>query len=69
MAFDIAFAPVGDDSSRAGDAIVIRYGTKEYFWLMVVDGGTEASGEELVRDMRSLVGGGKGPIRVPCVAK
>jgi hypothetical protein len=51
MKCEIEFLPVGD-SSRAGDAIVVRYGDVNAYELMVIDGGTVDSGQELVRHVR-----------------
>jgi len=51
MACEIEFLPVGD-GTRAGDAIVIRYGEPDDYKLMVVDGGTTESGENLVAHLR-----------------
>lgn len=47
MNCEVEFLAVGE-SSRAGDAIVVRYGTEDAYELIVVDGGTEATGETLV---------------------
>lgn len=51
MNCEIEFMPVGD-ASKAGDAIVIRYGAVNDYKLMIVDGGNLDSGELLVRHIR-----------------
>jgi glyoxylase-like metal-dependent hydrolase (beta-lactamase superfamily II) len=51
---EIEFLPVGDHS-KAGDAIVARYGNAYGYELMVVDGGTE-SGQALVDHIRGQFG-------------
>ncbi len=53
--FEIDFLPVGDES-KSGDAIAIRWGTQDSFWVAVVDGGTQDSGERLVRHVREHYG-------------
>ncbi len=55
MDCEIEFLPVGD-ASKAGDAIVIRYGTPEAYELMIVDGGTAAAGEQLVEHIHTTFG-------------
>lgn len=57
MLFEIEFLAVGE-GSRAGDAIVIRYGELDNWKLMVVDGGTADTGEELVAHLKSHFGNG-----------
>jgi hypothetical protein len=52
---EIEFMPVGS-GAKAGDAIVIRYGTVSSFELMVVDGGTLDSGAALVSHIQSQFG-------------
>ena len=52
MSIEIEFLPVGD-GSRAGDCIVVRYGEPNEYQLMVIDGGTTASGEALVAHIRN----------------
>src|SRR5258707_4716999 len=47
MPFEIDFLSVGD-GSKSGDAIALRYSAENSFKLMVVDGGTQESGEKLV---------------------
>ena len=53
---EVEFLPVGEKSS-AGDAIAIRYGEPHSFQLIVVDGGTTASGETLMEHLTSICGG------------
>ena len=53
---EVEFLPVGE-KSRAGDAIAIRYGEPHSFQLIVVDGGTTASGETLMEHLTSICGG------------
>jgi beta-lactamase superfamily II metal-dependent hydrolase len=55
MKCEIEFLPVGD-GTKAGDAIVIRYGEPDGYWLMIVDGGTLESGKELVQHVRQHFG-------------
>lgn len=45
MKCEIEFLAVGD-ASKAGDAIVVRYGETDNYELMVVDGGTADTGEK-----------------------
>ncbi len=51
MNCEIEFLPVGD-TSRAGDAIVVRYGDASSYELMIVDGGNRDSGKALVEHVR-----------------
>ncbi|EFP0980655.1 ComEC/Rec2 family competence protein [Campylobacter jejuni] len=44
--YEIEFIPVG--SGRSGDAILVRYGVQGNYKIMIVDGGTKESGENLV---------------------
>jgi beta-lactamase superfamily II metal-dependent hydrolase len=55
MNCEIEFLPVGD-ASKAGDAIVVRYGEVGAYQLMIVDGGNVESGKELVTHIRSQFG-------------
>lgn len=55
MDFEIEFFPVGD-SSKAGDAIVTRYGANGQYEVTVIDGGTEDSGAALVEHIRGAYG-------------
>src|ERR1700687_3798112 len=55
MNYEIEFRPVGD-GSRPGDCIVIRYGTPDHYWVIIVDGGTRDSGVALVDHLRALCG-------------
>src|SRR5260370_10760704 len=53
----IEFLPVGG-ASKAGDAIVVRYGDVSGFELMIVDGGNLDSGKALVAHVRNQFGAG-----------
>lgn len=53
--FDVEFLPVGD-GTKAGDAIVISYGVNEPTELVVVDGGTEDSGNAMVDHIKRHFG-------------
>jgi beta-lactamase superfamily II metal-dependent hydrolase len=55
MNCEIEFMPVGS-GTKAGDAIVIRYGSPTSYELMVVDGGTLDSGATLVAHLQSTFG-------------
>ena len=55
MKCEVEFLAVGE-GSRAGDAIVVRYGEPNEYKLMVVDGGTAATGENLVSHLRKQFG-------------
>jgi len=55
MDFEVEFHPVGD-SSKAGDAIVARYGINGQYEVVIVDGGTEESGAALVEHVKSVYG-------------
>ena len=55
MNCEIEFLPVGD-GSKAGDAIVVRYGSDQQYELMVIDGGSKESGEQVVGHIRSHFG-------------
>jgi beta-lactamase superfamily II metal-dependent hydrolase len=55
MHCEIEFMPVGD-GSRAGDAIVVRYGDVNAYELMIVDGGTIDSGKLLVEHVQEQFG-------------
>ena len=52
--YEIDFLPVG--SSKSGDAIAIRYDTQNDCKVMVVDGGTKESGQELVKHIEKYYG-------------
>jgi beta-lactamase superfamily II metal-dependent hydrolase len=54
MPYEIDFLPVGEGCS--GDAIAIRYAADNGFEVMVVDGGTQDSGEALVKHIQSVYG-------------
>jgi len=47
MPFEIDFLPVGN-GDRCGDAIAVRYGQPGAYTIMIYDGGTLESGEQLV---------------------
>jgi len=51
MKCEIEFLPVGEES-KAGDAIVVRYGNENAFELMLVDGGHEQTGAAIVEHLR-----------------
>jgi beta-lactamase superfamily II metal-dependent hydrolase len=55
MDFEIEFLPVGD-ASKAGDAILIRYGQNGQYEVIVVDGGTDDSGAALVEHIKRYYG-------------
>ena len=55
MNCEVEFLPVGT-GTKAGDAIVIRYGTDNDYRLMLVDGGHADTGEEIVRHIRDCFG-------------
>lgn len=55
MPCEVEFLPVGE-GAKAGDAIVVRYGTPDSFWIMIVDGGNLASGDLLVKHIRTHYG-------------
>jgi beta-lactamase superfamily II metal-dependent hydrolase len=55
MDCEIELLPVGD-GTKAGDAIVIRYGNVQAYELMIVDGGNLDSGKLLVEHVRKYFG-------------
>ena len=55
MNCEIEFLPVGD-ASKAGNAIVVRYGPVSSYELMIIDGGNLDSGELLVDHVHSEFG-------------
>ena len=55
MDYEIEFRAVGE-GSKPGDCIVVRYGTTTEHEVMVIDGGTRASGAALVDHLRDLCG-------------
>ena len=55
MICEIEFMPVGT-GSKAGDAIILRYGTPVDFKLMLIDGGTAETGDEIVAHLRKHFG-------------
>ena len=46
--YEIDFLPVGN-GDKSGDAIAIRYGRQDNYKVVVVDGGTKESGQELIK--------------------
>ncbi len=55
MKCEIEFLPVGS-ASKAGDAIVIRYGEPNDYKLMLVDGGHAETGEQIVAHLKRNFG-------------
>ncbi len=55
MDFEIEFLPVGD-ASKAGDAIVARYGQPGSYAVAVIDGGSEDAGSNLVDHIKQYYG-------------
>lgn len=55
MHCEIEFLPVGE-GEKAGDAIVLRYGYANDYRLMLIDGGHETTGEEIVAHLRKQFG-------------
>lgn len=55
IGFEIDFLPVGN-GDRSGDAIAIRYGTPGNYKVLVYDGGTKESGQELVDHIKKYYG-------------
>lgn len=55
MPFEIEFHPVGE-GSKAGDAITVRYGVPGQYRVIVIDGGTEESGQIVVNHIRTVYG-------------
>lgn len=53
---EIEFLPVGEES-KAGDAIIIRYGTEHDYKLMLVDGGHAATGDLIVEHVKKYFPG------------
>jgi len=47
IGYEVDFLPVGN-GERSGDAISIRFGTPENYQVLVYDGGTKESGQNLV---------------------
>lgn len=56
MNCEIEFLPVGK-ASKAGDAIVVRYGSPSAYQLMVVDAGFDGTGAELVAHIKKHFSG------------
>jgi beta-lactamase superfamily II metal-dependent hydrolase len=55
MDWEIEFHPVGD-ASKAGDAITVRYGTGGNYSVIVIDGGTDDSGNAIVEHIKTNYG-------------
>lgn len=55
MDFEVEFHPVGS-GSRAGDAITVRYLSDGIYKVLVIDGGTDESGAEIVEHIKSHYG-------------
>jgi beta-lactamase superfamily II metal-dependent hydrolase len=55
MDFEVEFHPVGD-ASKAGDAILARYGINGQYQVIVIDGGTDDSGEAIVEHIKRVYG-------------
>ena len=55
MICEIEFMPVGT-GSKAGDAIILRYGTPVDYKLMLIDGGNAESGDAVVAHLKSHYG-------------
>lgn len=55
MKIEVEFLAVGD-KTKAGDAIVVRYGEEYDYRLMIVDGGTAETGVKLVEHLRKEFG-------------
>lgn len=53
MDYEVEFLPVGDSN---GDAICLRYGTKDSFWVHVVDGGFTDTAETVLDHIRDHYG-------------
>jgi beta-lactamase superfamily II metal-dependent hydrolase len=53
MDYEIDFLPVGDSN---GDAICLRYGTRDSFWVHVVDGGFADTADTVVDHIREYYG-------------
>ncbi|MFV0482358.1 MAG: MBL fold metallo-hydrolase [Campylobacteraceae bacterium] len=51
MSYEIEFLPVGNGDS-SGDAILVRYKENEKYVIMVIDGGTQESGEAIVNHIK-----------------
>jgi beta-lactamase superfamily II metal-dependent hydrolase len=52
--FEIDFLDV--ESKKSGDAIVVRYGIGDYWYLHVVDGGFQATGDSIVEHINQHYG-------------
>jgi beta-lactamase superfamily II metal-dependent hydrolase len=55
MNCEIEFLAVGS-GSKAGDAIIVRYGDENNYQLLLIDGGTTETGENIVRHLKKHFG-------------
>lgn len=55
MEYEIEFFPVGD-ASKAGDAIMVRYGRDGDYRVIIIDGGTGDTGQKIVEHIRNTFG-------------
>lgn len=55
MNCEIEFLPVGE-ASRAGDAIIVRYGDSTNYTLMLIDGGHSETGDQIVAHLKRFFG-------------
>jgi beta-lactamase superfamily II metal-dependent hydrolase len=55
MLCEIEFLPVGK-ASRAGDAIIVRYGDPANYQLMLVDGGHTETADQIIAHLRAHFG-------------
>lgn len=53
MDYEVEFLPVGDSN---GDAICLRYGTRDAFWVHVIDGGLTDTADTVVDHIRDHYG-------------
>jgi beta-lactamase superfamily II metal-dependent hydrolase len=53
VAFEVDFLPVGDSN---GDAIIVRHGTDESFYLNVVDGGFTDTADTIIKHIEKYSG-------------
>ena len=57
MACELEFFAVGE-GSRAGDAIIVRTGNATEYQIMLIDGGTADTGDQLVTHLKGFYGSG-----------
>ena len=55
MDFEIEFLPVGN-TSKAGDSIVVRYGSNGQYEIIIIDGGTDDAGAAMVEHIKRHYG-------------